>query len=233
NSDRTPEKPKERIRPTLAWPGEGTMNRKTPVLPKVATLGMVFATLLSIAPTRLVGEAAAAVLFVNPTDLTCGGNAPCFNVIQPAVDAAQPGDTVRLQAGTYTETFSVNMKNNTGTPTEASRIVIEADPDAAVGSVVMEGAGADCDAGYAIRFRQSKFVTIRGLTINDAAGKAILLVGGPRRNDSIQIERNRILANRCGPAILIARGNTTTIVANNLIYSSAGSGVDMKGSGGM
>ena len=105
--------------------------------------------------------------------------------------AAQAGDTVQIQAGTYVEQMQITGKNNTAGATEADRIVLQADPAAAVGSVTLHGAVSQCTNGYAIRLQQSKFVTIRGLTITGAGGEAIALMGGNNQNTAIHLERNR------------------------------------------
>src|SRR6185295_12123958 len=69
------------------------------------------------------------ILHVNGADPKCGGNSPCFTTIQAAVTAAQPGNIVRIQAGTYIEQVSISGKNNTAAATENDRIVVEADPE--------------------------------------------------------------------------------------------------------
>src|SRR5205085_10739686 len=55
---------------------------------------------LTLAPT-------AATLYVDPAG-TCGGNSPCFTTIQAAINAASPGDTISVGAGTYAEQLNVN-----------------------------------------------------------------------------------------------------------------------------
>ena len=53
------------------------------------------------------GEAIAALVTVLPFDLfvdddgVCGGNVPCYYHIQDSVNAAFPGDTIKVYAGTY------------------------------------------------------------------------------------------------------------------------------------
>ena len=192
----------------------------------------------------VVGAGAAAVLvalvlspvfaqqgvirYVNRTDATCQGRSPCYTTIQAAVNGAQAGDTVRIQAGTYPEQVSIQGKNNVATATEADRIIIEADPAAPLGTVGITGAVAQCTNGYAVRFQQSKFVTLRGLTLTAAGGQAISLLGGNNQNQAIHLERNRLFGNgsaECNGGITIARGNPDTLIVNNIVYANGRNGI--------
>ncbi len=184
-------------------------------------LGFVFG--LFVEPAR-----AATTRYVSLADPTCGGQSPCYGTVQAAITAAQAGDTVQIQAGTYVEQVQVTGKNNTAGATEADRIVIQADQAAAVGSVVLQGAVSQCTQGYAIRLQQSKFITIRGLTITEAGGEGIALMGGNNQNTAIHLERNRIYGNgssSCDGGITIARGNPDTLIVNNLIYGNGRNGI--------
>jgi uncharacterized protein YjdB len=142
--------------------------------------------------------------------------------------AATAADTIQVQAGTYLEQVSISGKNSFTGATEADRIILEADPAVPVGSVVLRGAGVQCTNGYALRLQQSKFITIRGLTITGAGGQAISLMGGNNQNQAIHIERNRIFGNgssECNGGITIARGNPDTLIVNNLIYGNGRNGI--------
>ena len=114
--------------------------------------------------------------------------------------------------------------------------MIQADPSAPVGSVVLHGAVTQCAAGHAIQIRQSRFVTIRGLTITGAGGAAIALAGGGDRNLAVHIERNRIVGNGgtgCDGGITIGAGNVGTLIVNNLVLANGRNGiVTLDGEGG-
>lgn len=143
------------------------------------------------------------------------------------MSAAQAGDTVQIQAGAYVEQVSIAGKNAT-TWSEASRILIQADPSAPVGSVVLHGPVAQCTQGHAIRIQQSRFVTIRGLTITGAGGAGIALLGGAGQNVSVRLERNRIVGNggpECDGGITIAGGNAGTLILNNVIIANGRNGI--------
>lgn len=55
------------------------------------------------------------VLYVSATDMTCGGQSPCFTTIQAAVNAAADGDEIRVAAGTYTGSAPAMVGDNTYT----------------------------------------------------------------------------------------------------------------------
>ncbi len=173
-----------------------------------------------------VARAQGITRYVNPSDPTCGGHAPCYTTIQAAVTAALAADTIQLQAGTYHEQVSITGKNSTST-SESDRIVIQADPAAAVGSVVLQGAITQCTNGYGVKFQQSKFITLRGLTITGAGGQAVSMLGGNNQNQAIHLERLRIFGNgssECNGGITINSGNPDTLVLNSLIYGNGRNG---------
>lgn len=195
--------------------------------------GLLYFVLLTV--SAIATSEAGTIRHVNRTDAGCGGQSPCYGNIQAAVNAAQPGDTVQIQAGTYVEQVSVIAKNARAT-SPASRIVIQADPSAVVGSVVLHGAVNQCAHGHAIRIQQSRFVTIRGLTITGAGGAAIALAGGGDRNLAVHIERNRIMGNGgtgCDGGITIGAGNVGTLIVNNLVFANGRNGIaTLDGEGG-
>ena len=103
--------------------------------------GLLYFVLFTV--SAIATSEAGTIRHVNRTDAGCGGQSPCYGNIQAAVNAAQPGDTVQIQAGTYVEQVSVTAKN-AGATSPASRIVIQADPSAVVGSAVLHGAVNQC-----------------------------------------------------------------------------------------
>src|SRR6266576_430581 len=164
------------------------------------------------------------ILHVNRTDPTCGGRFPCFTTIQSAIDSAGPGDVIHIQAGTYPGQLSITGKNNFQGATEVDRIIIEAAPATTPGNVVLNGGGSSsCTNNFGIRFKQSKFVTVRDLTITGNGAQAITLMGGNNQNQDIHIELNRIFANgssSCDGGITVARGNPGTLIVNNLVHAN-------------
>ncbi len=49
-----------------------------------------------------------STLWVDDDDPTCGGHSPCYQTIQEAVAAAQPGDTIKVRPGTYQGQISIS-----------------------------------------------------------------------------------------------------------------------------
>jgi len=181
-----------------------------------------------IVPLPISAQQQPTTLYVNRTDPTCGGQSPCFSTIQAAINTAAPGNNIQIQAGTYSEQLSITGKNNFQGATEIDRIIIEADSGAQAGQVVLTGAPGTCTENHAIRLKQSKFITIRGLTITETGGQAISLVGGNNQNQDIHIELNRIFgngSNSCNGGITVARGNPGTLIVNNLVYANGRNGI--------
>ena len=167
-------------------------------------------------------------LYVNRADPTCGGQSPCFSTIQAAINAAGPGNVIQIQAGTYPEQLSITGKNNFQGAAEVDRIIVEADPATQPGQVVLTGSPGACTGNYAIRFQQSKFITVRGLAITGTGSQAISLLGGNNQNQDIHIELNRIFGNgssSCDGGITVARGNPRTLIVNNLIHANGRNGI--------
>jgi len=178
----------------------------------------------------------SGVRHVSAGDPTCGGRSPCYAAIQAAASAALPGETVEVQPGIYREQVSISGKNNRSGATEADRIVIEADPAAPAGSVVVTAPTERCENGQAFRFQQSRFVTLRGLTITGGGGQAVALLGGSNQNRAIHLERLRIFDNgsaACNGGITVGQGNRGTLIANSLIYANGRNGISfVDGDGG-
>ncbi|MBI3245681.1 MAG: VCBS repeat-containing protein [Deltaproteobacteria bacterium] len=171
---------------------------------------------------------AALVLYVNVSDPTCQGQSPCFTKIQAAIDAAQPGDTIRVQAGEYDEALKIKKKQ---------QLVLEADPALSEGSVMLDSVSQRCGRGDVITLIDSADITIRGFTITDAGGQAIdIKGGGPKKhNEHIVIERNRIFGNgtnKCQGGIRIGPGTPDTVILNNLIYGNGQDAINFYGGKG-
>jgi hypothetical protein len=127
------------------------------------------------------------ILYVSQADPSCDGAFPCFTTIQAAINAAPAGAIIRINAGTYRERLTIDGKNNFIGTTEASRIIIEANPLLAAGSVTVRPPAASCANGYGVLIRRSRFITIRGLTITGATGAGVILNGGSQQNLGIHI----------------------------------------------
>jgi hypothetical protein len=153
------------------------------------------------------------VRYVNG-DGICQGLTPCYQKVQAAIDAAQPGDTIRVQAGEYDEALKLKKKQ---------QLILEADPTLPEGSVILDSVSQRCGRGDVITLDASTDITIRGFTITDAGGQAIEIKDGSvrRHNEHIIIERNRIFGNgtsKCQGGIRVGQGTPDTVILNNLLY---------------
>jgi pectin methylesterase-like acyl-CoA thioesterase len=66
-----------------------------------------FAPVAVLTVPKLFAQSGGMVRYVNNPDPTCRGHAPCYSTIQAAVDAVQPGDTIRIQPGQYKESVLI------------------------------------------------------------------------------------------------------------------------------
>lgn len=69
-----------------------------------ATLKMAITMAMTVAVMWSAGRAQTTVHYVSATDPGCGGQSPCYGSVQAAVNAAQPGDQIRVAAGLYAGT---------------------------------------------------------------------------------------------------------------------------------
>ncbi len=166
------------------------------------------------------------------TDNDCTIEAsPCATIVH-AVSESEPGDTISLQAGTYTNNAVIFGGAVTGITVEGAGMgtdpdlhtIVQGDPDVT---------GAD---SYVFRFTMggSGFGTIRDLTIRRANFSGLQVLGGT----SMLIERVLFTENQGssrGGAIHVGGGSTVLTINDSEIFGNTGSnpgnagGINMSG----
>jgi len=176
-------------------------------------LALIATTFLGCVPTN---AAAATVLHV-PQD---------YSTIQSAIDAAVPGDTVLVAAGTYNETIDFQSKAITvASESGAASTFINGD---GIGGVVKMNANA------------GETPVLRGFTIRNGGPYGSTDGGIDTSGGPALIENNAITANRfCGDGAITASFSDATIRNNTISENSqvlcsggvGGAGVSIQGAG--
>jgi len=194
-SGRLPGVPAERHRRS-GWPA------------RLAAATVAGLALVAVGLVALPAAAAGSTLYVNAS-AACPGSgtqAAPYCTIKSAADTAQPGDTVRVAAGTYAETVVPTSSGTSGSPT-----VYQGDP------------GATVRAGtYGFQIASKSWITVRGFTITDTVKEGILVSG----SDHITITGNRVTSAGTPAEGQIAQGidlsstNDSTVSGNVTDHNS-------------
>jgi len=174
----------------------------------------VIAVALS-APAAGAGAADAATLVVDDDGAQCAQAA--YASIQPAVDAAQPGDTVKVCAGNYAEQVTV-----------AKPLTLTGDPDAVEALDCYQPSAStlgDLDPtrqaivdppadGYSIAFRlQADEIVVEGLAIE----RASVGIDAGDRHSGYRIDHNPLRRNTLFAIDLGSEGTQQSRVDHNCL----------------
>jgi nitrous oxidase accessory protein NosD len=142
-------------------------------------------TLALVSALFVVGNAAAATLTVDDNGADCANAA--YTTIQSAVDAAKPGDTIKVCAGTYQESVDI----------QKDRLKLESTP--ALAAVIKAPAVVEPDPQAIVSITNAKDVSVKGFTISgpytNPPGSCVgehygVYVGANASN--AKIEKNRV-----------------------------------------
>jgi parallel beta-helix repeat protein len=184
---------------------------------RLALAGAVGLVLLAAGLVTRPAAAAGTTLYVDAA-AACpgsGSQAAPFCKIKSAADAAQPGDTVRVAAGTYAEAV-VPARSGTS----ASPIVYQADP----GATVRGGTN-----GFQISSKS--WLTVRGFTVTATVKEGITVSG----STSIVVTGNHVSAAGQPVSGQVAQGiklasTTDSTVSGNLTENNTEAGIQLTGS---
>jgi hypothetical protein len=170
-------------------------------------------------------------LYVSPSGSATNSGRSCdsatFSTIQSAVDAAAPGATINVCAGTYAEDVVVS----TPLSLQGRDAVIAAVPTTTQMCDQLGPGGpgsAPCLAGVTIK---SSDVSISGFTVQGAIGEGILATGSIQGGsiDHVKIEHNRVVGNNTGGVPPVADSPYPQCSAFGEIPGDCGEGIHLMG----
>lgn len=175
----------------------------------------LFLIVLPAAVLAFGQTADAATMWVNPASLGPAPGIGCtsagFPAIQAAINAASPGDTIKVCPGTYIENITINKPGLTVSSTEGYPVTVIR---AAVVSSVVTVTGINS--------------TIAGFTLVPMGSAAKYDIGvhvGIEGNASVQIAHNYVRGGRIG--INLGCSSSGSTVYHNIVRSSTEAGINI------
>ena len=178
---------------------------------------------------------------VVPSTLHVGASPGEFHQIQPAVLAANPGDTIQVDPGTYNEQVAIGQNSHGAT---LNNLVLEGTNQSSI--IQLPSTAPASQQTAIVQISGAKNVTLNGFTIQGpgnvpgSIGYGVEVVGGGSANITnnhiTKIEDNPMSGDQNGIAILVGRqslGTTgTATISHNTIdgYQKGGIVVDNTGS---
>jgi hypothetical protein len=194
----------------LEWEGPNQPREVIPMGAFFATFGLgtpLNSSLLQNASTTPPPATTGRVLFVanNGNDSNAGTQAAPFATIQKAVDAAQPGETVRVAAGNYNVTQPINVFNKKATKEKPITLEGTNKPVLRWNGGVMNGFDG------VITVRDSSHIIVRGFRVENSGLFGILA----QETDSVTIENN-VVDTSIASGIAYFTGSNAIVRGNDL-----------------
>jgi hypothetical protein len=169
-------------------------------------------------PLATMSNLPAAIITVDGPGACVGQPSPCYTTIGAAVAAANPGDTLHVLAGTYTEHVTINKARTLAGAGAGSTFVIPASSNPNCGGA---GGGSLCPGGSNIMLVQADNVTIHDFTLN---GDNPALTSGVVVNGADLDARNGIITNHNAGAYnnLTVYNTTVKNIYLRGMYASSG-----------